>query len=148
MKFISTETEIKSNNQIKELHLGKITTNHVETHPSHADYHPILILEDGFDSFEIHNTYKRIQAEDTHLCKYQEVNRNSFIQLLSEEESTTDFTTHLIEISSDFGSCILLENNVGKRRIRHTTTLNLNVKKSIQYSISESSYVGSVSFRH
>ena len=49
-------------------------TNHEETYHSHADYHPILILEDGFDSFETQNTYKRIQTENTHFCKYQEMN--------------------------------------------------------------------------
>ena len=60
-----------------------------------------------------------------------------------------------IKGSSD-QSHFIFEINVGKSRIRHTTTLNLNdaifnrfwVDLEIHHSISESFYIGSDSFRH
>ena len=59
---------------------------------------------------------------------------------------------HFIKGSSGT-SHFIFQVNVGKRRIRHRMTLNLNLQSilsqlEIHHSISESLYVGSVSFRH
>jgi len=59
---------------------------------------------------------------------------------------------HMFKGSSD-SSHFIFEINVGKRRIRHRTTLNLNDNKfgvdlEIHNLISSSLYVGSNSFRH